>query len=100
MFEFLLYIAIFLIVYGLLLHFLQKKKKPYDPFNPPMTMMTRIKCEDCGYTEYRGFERGDYVYKELECPKCGGRWVIDAIYVEYERNPKEITWENYCKRWR
>jgi predicted nucleic-acid-binding Zn-ribbon protein len=43
--------------------------------------ITRLKCAACGYTEEREFSKGDYVGKVVgQCPKCGGRLVVDAIF--------------------
>src|SRR5512136_878461 len=44
-------------------------------------VMTTVECRKCGIKEVREFQRGDYVYKELEkCQKCDDKRMITAIY--------------------
>jgi len=46
-------------------------------------IITQLKCGSCGHIERREFREGEYVGKEAgECPKCGGKLVVDAIYLE------------------
>ncbi len=46
-------------------------------------IVTQLKCSNCGYGERREFREGDYVGKEVgECPKCGGKLLVEAIYLE------------------
>ena len=46
-------------------------------------IITQLRCENCNHTERREFKEGDYVGKEIgECPKCGGKLLVDAIYLE------------------
>ena len=48
---------------------------------PPI--LTTIECIKCGIKSTREFQRGDYVYKELDkCTKCEDKQVITAIYRE------------------
>jgi hypothetical protein len=56
--------------------------------NPPM--MTTIECRKCGYKTVREFQRGDYVFKELEaCQKCpDDKMLITAIYKEVKEKEK------------
>jgi len=52
-------------------------------------MMTTIECRGCGAKTVREFQRGDFVFKELEpCQKCGGTQVITAIYREIKEKEK------------
>lgn len=38
-------------------------------------------CEKCGLKNVRDFQRGDYIFKEVEpCPKCNEKMVISSIY--------------------
>ncbi|MHA1266446.1 MAG: hypothetical protein ACTSRS_14525 [Candidatus Helarchaeota archaeon] len=61
---------------------------------PEFDAITLMRCTarpDCKYTKARKFERGDYVFKELDqkCEKCNSPLEIAAIF-EVERNlPKE-----------
>ena len=47
------------------------------------SMMTTIECRKCGFKSVREFQRGDYVFKELDkCQKCEDKMLITAIYKE------------------
>lgn len=51
-------------------------------------VMTTIECK-CNPKTTREFQRGDFVYKELDaCQKCGGRQKIVAIYKEVKEKEK------------
>ena len=46
-------------------------------------ILTTVECIKCGIKSTRDFQRGDYVYKELDkCTKCEDKQVITAIYRE------------------
>jgi hypothetical protein len=46
-------------------------------------ILTTIECIKCGIKSTREFQRGDFVYKELDkCTKCEDKQVITAIYRE------------------
>ena len=46
-------------------------------------ILTTIECIKCGIKSTREFQRGDYVYKELDkCTKCDDNQVITAIFRE------------------
>lgn len=48
---------------------------------PPIT--TTIECGKCGFKNIREFQRGDYVFKEVDsCQKCNVNMLITAIYRE------------------
>jgi hypothetical protein len=53
-------------------------------------MMTTIECRKCGVKNVRDFQRGDYVFKELEpCQKCPDtKMMITAIYKEIKEKEK------------
>ena len=55
-------------------------------------VMTTIGCNNktCDAKTIREFQRGDYVYKELDapCQKCGGKQMITAIYKEVKEKEK------------
>ena len=61
---------------------------------PPATLemqrvTTTMHCEKCGFKRIRGFERGDYIYKEVEqCPKCDEKMLIASIHREVEEKDK------------
>ncbi|HEX9261841.1 MAG TPA: hypothetical protein VF893_04870 [Candidatus Bathyarchaeia archaeon] len=55
----------------------------------PAQVMTTIECKKCETKTVREFQRGDYVYKELEkCPKCDDKQMITAIYKEVKEKEK------------
>ncbi len=55
-------------------------------------VMTTIECQNsgCKNKTVREFQRGDYVFKDLEenCGKCGGKQMISAIYKEVKEKEK------------
>ncbi len=91
-------IAIFLLAIGFISMalagyiLLQSRKRTADLkiAAPPIT--TTIECKKCGIKTTREFQRGDYVYKELEkCEKCEDKKIITAIYREVKEKEKEKT---------
>lgn len=55
-------------------------------------MMTTIECRKCGTKEVREFERGDFVYRELDkCEKCEDNKMITSIYKEVKEKEKPFT---------
>jgi hypothetical protein len=51
--------------------------------------LTTIECRKCGFKNVREFQRGDYVYKDLDkCQKCDDRQIITAIYKEVKEKEK------------
>ena len=53
-------------------------------------VMTTVECRKCGFKNVRDFQRGDYVYKELEaCQKCpDDKMIITAIFKEVKEKEK------------
>ena len=55
-------------------------------------VMTTIECQNkgCNQKTVREFQRGDYVYKELDvpCTKCGGKQMIIGIFKEIKEKEK------------
>jgi hypothetical protein len=53
-------------------------------------MMTTVECKKCGVKNVREFQRGDYIFKELEtCQKCPDtKMMITAIYKEIKEKEK------------
>jgi len=46
-------------------------------------VMTTIECKKCNFKNIREFQRGDYIFKEIEpCQKCNEKMLITAIYRE------------------
>jgi hypothetical protein len=55
---------------------------------PPI--MTTVECKKCGTKSVREFQRGDYVFKELEpCQKCNDKMMITSIFREVKEKEKE-----------
>ncbi len=55
---------------------------------PPIT--TTIECKKCGFKSVREFQRGDYIFKDVEpCQKCNEKMLITAIYREVKERGKE-----------
>jgi hypothetical protein len=56
----------------------------------PKVMTTTGCVKDCDSKTSREFQRGDYVFKELDtnCEKCGGKQMIVAIYKEVKEKEK------------
>jgi len=51
---------------------------------------TTIECKKCSFKNVREFQRGDYVFKEVEpCQKCNEKMMITAIYREVKEGEKE-----------
>ncbi len=55
-------------------------------------VMTTIECTNkgCASKTQREFQRGDYVYKDVDtpCGKCGGKQMVTAIYKEVKEKEK------------
>ncbi len=57
---------------------------------PPI--ITTIECKKCNIKSTREFQRGDYVYKELDkCTKCEDKQLITAIYREVKEKEKPVN---------
>lgn len=51
---------------------------------------TTIECKKCGFKSVREFQRGDYIFKEVEpCQKCNENMMITAIYREVKEGDKD-----------
>ncbi len=52
-------------------------------------VMTTVECRKCGFKSVREYQRGDFVFKELEgCQKCEDKMLITAIYKEVKEKEK------------
>ncbi|MCL2643621.1 MAG: hypothetical protein FWD52_08985 [Candidatus Bathyarchaeota archaeon] len=56
-------------------------------------VMTYIECKSCGTKTSREFQRGDFVFKELDvCPKCPEqKQMITGVYKEIKEKEKTYT---------
>ena len=53
------------------------------------SMMTTIECRKCDFKSVREFQRGDYVFRELDkCQKCDDKMIITAISKEVKEKEK------------
>lgn len=53
------------------------------------SVTTTIECRKCGFKSIRDFQRGDYIFKEVDpCQKCNEDMLITAIYREVEEKKK------------
>ena len=54
------------------------------------SITTTIECRKCGFKSVREFQRGDYIFKEVEpCQKCNDKMLITAIYRVVRERGKE-----------
>ena len=78
-------IAMSLSVYVLV----QSRRRVTSMKSEKPSMMTTTECRKCGVKNVREFQRGDYVFKELEkCQKCDDKMTITAIYREVKEKEK------------
>jgi len=49
-------------------------------------VITTILCQKCGFKNVRDFQRGDYIFKQIDpCPKCNEKMSVASIYREVEQ---------------
>jgi cytochrome c biogenesis protein CcdA len=79
-----------LIAMGLSVYVLfQSKKRVASMKIETPKVMTTIECRKCGIKNVREFQRGDFVFKDLEsCQKCDDKMIITAIYKEVKEKEK------------
>ena len=52
-------------------------------------VMTTVECRKCGFKSIREFQRGDFVFKDLnQCQKCDDTMIITGIYKEVKEKEK------------
>ena len=52
-------------------------------------VMTTIECMKCKFKSVREFQRGDFVFKDLDpCQECNEKKIITAIYKEVKQKEK------------
>ena len=79
------FIAMALSVYVLL----QSRKRIASMKIEAPKVMTTIECRKCGFKSVREFQRGDFVFKDLDdCQKCNDKMIITAIYKEVKEKEK------------
>ena len=79
------FIAMAMSVYVLL----QSRKRIASMKIESPKVMTTVECKKCGFKSVREFQRGDFVFKELEaCQKCEDKMLVTAIYKEVKEKEK------------
>jgi DNA-directed RNA polymerase subunit RPC12/RpoP len=79
------FIAMGLSVYVLF----QSRKRAMSMKIEAPKVMTTIECRKCGFKSIREFQRGDFVFKDLDaCQKCNDKMIITAIYKEVKEKEK------------
>jgi hypothetical protein len=79
------FIAMVLSVYVLL----QSRKRIASMRIEAPKVMTTVECRKCGFKSIREFQRGDFVFKDLDaCQKCNDKMLITAIYKEVKEKEK------------
>jgi len=79
------FIAMALSVYVLL----QSRKRVASMRIETPKVMTTVECKKCGFKSARDFQRGDFIFKELEaCQKCEDKMMITSIYKEVKEKEK------------
>ena len=79
------FIAMGLSVYVLL----QSRKRAASMKIEAPKVMTTIECKKCGFKSVREFQRGDFIFKDLDaCQKCNDKMLITAIYKEVKEKEK------------
>ena len=69
---------------------LQTRRKIPRIIFKPYQIATTMLCQRCGFKNIRDFQRGDYIFKEVEeCPKCQEKMMIASIYREAEEKEKD-----------
>ncbi len=66
----------------------RKRIKRLSIKTPSVT--TTIECRKCGFKSVREFERGDYIFKDVDpCQKCNENMLITAIFREVKEKRKK-----------
>lgn len=79
------FIAMSLSVYVL---FQSRKRAASMKIEAPK-VMTTIECKKCNFKSVREFQRGDFIFKNLDpCQKCNDKMIITAIYKEVKEKEK------------
>ena len=90
--------ALYLLIIGLiamalsLYVMIQSRKRVAEMKIEAPKVMTTIECRKCGFKSLREFQRGDFVFKEMEpCQKCSEKMLITAIYKEVREKEKTFA---------
>ena len=69
----------------------QTKRRPLKKGLEIQPLNTTVLCQKCGFKNVREFQRGDYVFKQMDepCPKCNEKTLsINAIFREVKEKTK------------
>ena len=73
----------------------QSRRQSVDMKLEIQKVMTTIECnnKECAAKTIREYQRGDYVFKDLDvpCAKCSGKQMITAIYKEVKEKEKTFN---------
>jgi len=68
---------------------LQSRKRMASMKIEAPKVMTTVECKKCNFKSVREFQRGDFVFKDLDpCQKCNEKMIITAIYKEVKEKEK------------
>ncbi len=74
----------------------QTKKRPPKLGKEIQPLNTTIKCQKCGYSNVREFQRGDYVFKRMDepCPKCSEKALsVISVFREVKEKAKKTVFD-------
>ncbi len=85
-------IGLIAVVLSMFLLFQSRRQSAEVKIDVPK-VMTTIECQskECNTKTVREFQRGDYVFKDLDsaaCAKCGGKQMVTAIFKEVKEKEK------------
>jgi len=72
----------------------QTQRRTLRPVLEIQPLNTTVLCQKCGFKNVREFQRGDYIFKQMEepCPKCNEKTVsISSIFREVKEKAKRAT---------
>jgi predicted RNA-binding Zn-ribbon protein involved in translation (DUF1610 family) len=74
----------------------QTKRRPTKLGTEIQPLNTTVKCQKCGFNNVREFQRGDYVFKQMDepCPKCNEKTLsVAAIFREVKEKTKRSMFD-------
>jgi predicted ferric reductase len=89
---FLAIIGVFALILSVFVLYQNRRRSAAMKVEAPK-VMTYIECKSCGTKVTREFQRGDFVFKELDvCPKCPEqKQMITGVYKEIKEKEKSYT---------
>ncbi len=75
----------------------QTKRRPMRRLGMEIQPLnTTVKCGKCGFNNVREFQRGDFVFRQMDdsCPKCSEKALsVVAIFREVKEKPKRTAFD-------